>query len=124
MVIISPINVKKNVLTKKVIFVKPEDSINYAIKLMKENDISQLPVIQEGKCTGSISERTIIRNLGKASGTDEVKRIMEEPFPVISCKEEIDVIKSLLEYHQAVLVSERGKIIGIITKSDLLTLFK
>lgn len=112
------------ILTKEVIFVKPEDSINYAIKLMRENDISQLPVIQEGKCIGSVSERTIIRNLGKASGTDEVKRIMEEPFPVVSRNEEIDVIKSLLEYHQAVLVSEKGKIIGIITKSDLFTLFK
>jgi len=111
-------------LTKKIISIKPDDSINYAVKLMKENDISQIPVIGEGKCVGSISERTIIRNLGRIKGTDKVREIMDDPFPIVNCNEEMSVIKTLLEYHQAILVSEKGLIIGIITKSDLLNLLK
>jgi predicted transcriptional regulator len=30
----------------------------------------------------------------------------------------------MLSFHQAVLVSEKGKIVGIITKSDILKLLK
>ncbi|MDI6826289.1 MAG: CBS domain-containing protein [Candidatus Aenigmarchaeota archaeon] len=117
-------NLCKYFITKNLISVKPEDSVNYAVKLMRENDISQLPVIDGDKCVGSISERTIVKNLGGISGSTEIRELMEEPFPMISCKDGVEVAKTLLDYHQAVLVLDRGKIIGIITKSDLLNLLK
>jgi len=37
----------KDFLTKKIISVKPEDSVNYTVMLMKKNDISQIPVIDK-----------------------------------------------------------------------------
>lgn len=114
----------KDFMFKKVIFVKPEDSVNRVVKLMRKNDISQIPVIKGGRCVGSISEKNIVRNLSSISGSTEVKELMDEPFPMISCNEDVDVVKTLLEYHEAVLVSERGRVIGIITKSDLLNLLK
>ena len=117
-------NICKDLMTKKLIFLKPEDSVNHAVKLMKDKDISQIPIIEEGKCVGSISEKTILGSLGSISGSTEIKELMDEPFPMISCKDDIDVVKALLEYHQAVLVSEKGRIIGIVTKSDLLNLLK
>ncbi len=80
--------------------------------------------MNKGICVGSISEKTILRNLGNISSSDKVKKIMDGPFPIVSCKDGVDSIKTLLEYHQAVLVSERGKIVGIVTKSDLLNLLK
>jgi predicted transcriptional regulator len=114
----------KRFVSKHIISVKPEDSVNHAVKLMRENDISQLPVIEKGICVGTISEKTIIKNLGNISGSTEVREIMDEPFPMISCKDGVEVAKMLLEYHQAVLVLDKGKIMGIITKSDLLNLLK
>jgi predicted transcriptional regulator len=114
----------KDLVTKRVIFMKPDDTINYAAKLMREKDISQIPIIDREKCVGSISEKTIVRNLANISGSTVLKELMDEPFPIISCNDSINVVKALLEYHQAVLVSENGKIIGIVTKSDLLKLLK
>ena len=111
-------------VTKKVIYVKPRDYINYAAKLMKENDVSQLPVIDKGICVGSISDKTIVRNLDRIIKPTKVAELMEEPFPTINCGEEMEVVKTLLEYHPAVLVTEKGKIIGILTKSDLFDLLK
>lgn len=110
--------------TKKVIYVKPKDSVSTVTKLMKRNDISQLPVIDGGICIGSINDKTIVRNLDKISGSIEVMELMEEPFPTINCGEQMEVVKTLLEYHPAVLVTDRGKIVGILTKSDLLGLLK
>jgi len=111
-------------LTKEVIYVNPKNSVNRAAKLMKRNDVSQLPVIEKGICVGSISDKTIVRNLDKISGSTEVEEVMEEPFPTVNCGEEMEVVKTLLEYHPAILVTDRGKIIGILTKSDLLDLLK
>jgi len=114
----------KDFVTKSVISVKPEDSVNYVVKLMKKNDISQIPIIEKGKFIGSISDKTIIRNLDKVSGSTEVREIMDEPFPMISSNDSIDIIKTLLEYHQAVLIIEKGNVVGIATKHDLLKLLK
>ena len=114
----------KDLLTKSLICLNPEDTINYAAKLMREKDISQIPVIENDRCIGSLSDKTIVRNLNMIKTSTKVKELMDDPFPVISCNDNINVVKTLLEYHQAVLVSENGKIIGILTKSDLLNLLE
>jgi predicted transcriptional regulator len=111
-------------ITKRIISAKPNDSVYHIVKLMRENDISQIPVMEGERCVGSISEKTIVRNLDKISSSTKVKDLMDESFPVVSCRENVDLVKALLEYHQAVLVSEKGRIIGIVTKSDLLNLLK
>lgn len=111
-------------ITKKLIHVKSKDSVNQAAKLMKTNDISQLPVIDNGICVGSVSDKTIVRNLDRISSSTKVKEVMEGPFPTVNCGEEIEVVKTLLEYHPAILVTDRGKIVNILTKSDLLDLLK
>jgi len=118
-------NIKsRDLLTNNLVFVGPEDSVEHVSILMRENDISQLPVIDNEKCLGSVSEKTIVRNLDTISKSTKVMEIMEEPFPIISSSDDIEVLKALLEYHQAVLVSEKGKMIGIVTKSNLLNLLK
>jgi len=117
-------SVCKDLMVNKLISLKPEDSVNHAVRLMKEKNISQIPIIDGEKCIGSVSEKTIVGSLGSISGLTKIKEVMDEPFPMISCKDDVDVVKSLLEYHQAVLILEKGRIIGIVTKSDLLSLLK
>jgi len=114
----------KDLLTKSLISLKSDDTVNYAAKLMREKDISQIPIIENERCVGSLSDKTIVRNLSSISSSTKVKEFMDDPFPVISCNDDVNIVKTLLEYHQAVLVSENGKIIGILTKSDLLNLLE
>jgi len=45
---------------------------------------------------------------------------MEEAFPIVKEDEGLPVILTLLQSNHAVLVSKKGKIVGIITKADLL----
>ncbi|MEM4701956.1 MAG: CBS domain-containing protein, partial [Archaeoglobaceae archaeon] len=51
-----------------------------------------------------------------------VKDVIEPPFPEISPKTEISEISKLLLENSAVIVVEKGKILGIITKHDLMRL--
>jgi predicted transcriptional regulator len=65
-----------------------------------------------------MSETTVLKNFGEAQR--RIKDVMERPFPIVDGEESIDSILGLLEFHQAALVAERGKIAGIITRADLL----
>ena len=47
-------------------------------------------------------------------------RIMEESPPTVSKTASVKVVSSLLKHYPMVLVSESGKLAGLITKADLL----
>jgi len=51
-----------------------------------------------------------------------VEEIMESPFPTVSKDTDVDTIYHLLEHSSAVLVSDRGRVVGIVTKADALKL--
>ena len=86
---------------------------------MKKFDISQMPVIDDHKAVGLISESILLDALMENKGK-KVAEIMEEAPPTVSKTASIKVLSSLLHHYPMVLVSESGKLIGLITKADLL----
>lgn len=112
------------VMSKNIIILKSNDQTREAVKLMKKFGVSQIPIVQNDSYVGSISEKTVMKNLDKDLKKTKIKEIMEEPFPIINSSDYVDVAKSLLDFHQAVLIRERGKVKGIITKSDLMGLLR
>jgi predicted transcriptional regulator len=108
------------IMSKKVIPVRQTDNAKNAISLMRSFDISQLPVMEKGNVVGSITESTIIRNMGKNPSHVKIGDIMDAPFPIVSEDDSVDILPELLSLRQAVLVSSRGRIKGIITKFNLI----
>ena len=110
------------IMSKHVVSVKENDSVVKAAKLMEKYAFSQLPVIKNGKSIGTVTERAIIESMQK--GTDlkkaKVKDIMQESLPIVAPSTSFGTLACLLEHEQALLVSKKGKIAGIVTKSDLL----
>ncbi len=115
------------IMTSPIVAVKSDDRVDKAIQLMKSHDISQLPVLDGEVQVGSISEATVVQRI--ASGENmarllkrNVGEIMENSFPTVSKDTDIDVVYSLLEHEPAIIVVERGKVAGIVTKADLFKL--
>jgi len=108
------------VMTKDVIFARPDDEIQKVSELMVKYAISQLPVIDEKRVVGAITEESIIRNLSPTVADEKVEKIMEPPLPSIPEDTNIGIIRPLLEAHPAILVTRKGEVAGIITRSDLL----
>ncbi|MEE9323515.1 MAG: CBS domain-containing protein [Candidatus Aenigmarchaeota archaeon] len=104
----------------RVMSVRPETPVKKIITIMKSSGFSQMPVLEGGRHTGMISEATLLHNMDKNLNHLEAKDILDSPFPVVDSSDTVDILPSLLDIHPAVLVSEKGKICGIITKSDLL----
>ena len=91
---------------------------------MKKFQISQMPIIQENKSVGFVSESIVLENLTEKK-VEFVKDIMEESPPVISKETSSQVISNLLKHYPMILVAKSGNLIGLITKADLLgTLYK
>jgi predicted transcriptional regulator len=86
---------------------------------MKKYQISQLPVIDNHKLVGLVSESTILDALLNSKAT-QVKDVMQESPPIVSKATSIQVVSNLLKHFPMVAVSEEGKLVGLITKSDLL----
>jgi len=110
----------------KLVFVKPKDKVEKAIHLMKKFDISQLPVLDDTlKPVGSITERNLMMALslyGKDLLTMDVEKVMEESFPIVGIDSKLSEVYSLfLGGNDAVLVTEKGRVVGILTKIDILT---
>lgn len=114
-------------MSSPIISVKPDDKIEQAIHLMVSHDISQLPVFGGGVQVGSMSETTFIRKI--TSGADmskllkrSVSEMMDEPFPTVSRDADVEVAYHLLEHEPALVVVDRGKSVGIVTKADVFKL--
>ncbi|MFA4946440.1 MAG: CBS domain-containing protein [Candidatus Micrarchaeia archaeon] len=93
-----------------------------AARLMKNNGLSQLPVVRDGVIVGSVSESILLDAV--ARGVDlhsmPVGEIMGECFPQVSPATPFQSVLELLKSHPAVLVSSRGAVKGIVTKADAL----
>jgi predicted transcriptional regulator len=115
------------VLHNEVIGVQKTDPISNVVRLMKSYGYSQLPVFEGKQSVGSISEKTILRQILAGKDLSQISGlptgdIMEEAFPQVSEDAPLPLISNLLQVYSAVLVSKRGKIVGIFTKADLLPL--
>lgn len=117
----------REVMTTPVTGVRASDTVAISIRVMREQGISQLPVLHKGVPVGSLSDRTIVHALSEASDAEElartpVQKIMGPPFPMASPEMSVDQAYRLLEDQPAILVVERGKAVGIVAKADLLSL--
>ncbi len=110
-------------MIKSVLTVKSTDSIEKASHILKSKGISQIPVLSGKAVVGSISESAILNSLlefpKKELFKKQVKEIMESPFPIVSAETPLSSILPLLKTNSAVLVSDKQRIAGIITRSDV-----
>ena len=51
-----------------------------------------------------------------------VDEVMEPAFPQVDSKAPVELAASLLRHYNAVLVTSKGEVTGIVTKSDLMKL--
>ena len=113
-------------MNKKIIFVKPNDSIINAIKKMRKFEISQIPVLVGNEIKGYVSETILLENILKENSKELlIENVMKDTPPAVPENASKEVIVGLLKFFALVIVVKKGKPIGIITKADLLrTMYK
>jgi len=124
-----------NWMTRNVITVQPETSMMKASKLMRENKIRRLPVVDDsGRLVGIVSDRDLKEaSPSKATSLDmhelyyllseiKVKDIMTRSPFVVRDSETVEKAAVVMMNHRVgglPVVDEGGKLVGIITDADV-----
>lgn len=110
----------RDIMTRGVIFVKAKDKILDVSEKMVRYAISQVPVMDGGKVVGTVTEESIMRQLGADVVNQTAGKVMISSLPFVDENAGIETLRTLLKTQQGALVARGKKIVGIITRSDLL----
>ena len=100
----------------------PSTPIRVAISTLSSHNISQLPVVVDGECVGSVSERRLMSAVlaDRSLLETDVEAVMGKPYPVLDEGADADAAARLLTGGaQAVLIRAGGALEGILTRHDL-----
>ena len=109
-----------DIMSRGVICTKPGDKILDVSEKMVRHGISQVPVIVGGRVVGTVTEESIMRRLGSGIVDETAEKVMVAALPIVDEEAEVESIRRLLKTRQGVLVAKGKKVVGIITRSDLL----
>jgi predicted transcriptional regulator len=110
----------RDIMSRDVICAKLKDRILDVSDKMVKYAISQVPVMDGSRVVGTVTEESIMRRLGSNVVNQTTEKVMVSPLPVVDEEADVEKVRGLLKTHQGVLVAKGKKIVGIITRSDLL----
>ncbi|HYD41127.1 MAG TPA: pyridoxal-phosphate dependent enzyme [Anaeromyxobacter sp.] len=107
----------------EVITARRHDKVEAVVKKMKEHDISQMPVLDEGgRVTGMIHEYDLLEFLieGKHRLSEVVEPLIQPLQGVVSPDTPIARLRDIFNDDHVAVVREGEKVVGIVTKIDLI----
>lgn len=109
-----------------VVVAGPDDTLDTAFKRMRGADVSQLPVIQDGRLVGILDESDIVHVMD----TDEITRdarfkksvgeVMTRDLDTVQVSESLDALIPLFDRDRVAIVLDGEKFVGLITRTDLI----
>jgi cystathionine beta-synthase len=106
----------------RLIYAGSDHKVTEALQLMNAHGLSQIPILDEGNCVGSLREGRLMAKLLNNPELLQapVSEVMDAPFPVVNETVEAERAMKYLKHSPAILVEEYGRIVGIITRHDVL----
>jgi cystathionine beta-synthase len=109
---------------QSLVSVAPPDRLSEALAKMNELGLTQIPVLEEGRPVGSLRENRVLAKVVRNRHLldSPVSEVMEATFPTVDVDASAHEVTRRLQTSPAVLVEEYGRIVGIITRHDVLDL--
>jgi len=119
---VSDLLVSKRIQT--VITVESSESMANVVRVMKEHNISQLPVVDDGKLSGLITEFAILDCMvqAKAGATDAIAPLVnKDHMEVVSPRNSLEALAEVFNRGHIAVVLDEDSVSGIFTKIDLIS---
>jgi cystathionine beta-synthase len=118
------IHVLQSKTIQEVYTAKPTDRMREVIHLMKKLDISQLPVTENGRLVGMVTEVELLNHMLFSTHThspdETIAEIIRPSVTTVDVDTPMETLMSVFATARVAVVLEADKIAGIITKIDLL----
>lgn len=117
-----PAKTAKDIMTTKVVTVKPSTSIADAARLLVRRKISGVPVVDEKDKTKVVGILTEADLLAAPAGAKTVADVMKKRIVSVSSSTSVDEIAETLvkKKIKRVPVIDEGKLVGIVSRIDVL----
>jgi cystathionine beta-synthase len=106
------------------ITVSPDDTVKAALDLLRQYEISQLPVMRGHQVVGSVNDVGVMQAVFDRADIlhKPISDVMGRPFPSLEQHEEIERAYKLLTLaNPAVVVVDEGEPIGVVTRQDVIS---
>ena len=114
----------KEIMSKDIVTITPEASLNKAAEIMGQKHIGSLIVEKYHTPVGIVTERDLLSKVvayGLLLGDEKVESVMSYPLVAVSFTAEIKEVAQLMVNRKGRLaVFDAGMLVGIITASDLI----
>jgi predicted transcriptional regulator len=96
--------------------------VREALRLMNTYELSEIPVIENGEVIGKMRDSRVMAQIldNKNVLDDMVSQYMDDPMPVIDAQADLSSCIDLLKNSHTVSVREFGRIVGVISRHDVL----
>lgn len=106
----------------RLIYASSEHKVADVMQLMNAHGLSQIPILDDGNSVGSVREGRLMAKLlnNRELLQAAVSEVMDAPFPVVNETVEAERAIKYLKHSPAILIEEYGRIVGIITRHDVI----
>jgi PAS domain S-box-containing protein len=115
----------RELVSRELLTLSPQDSVHAALELMHRHCVSCVPVAEQGRPAGILTERDVIRlSLQRLDFYHtRLEAVMSQPVCAVSEQTSLPDVVSILRLQRIrrlVIVDEQGLLVGILTETDLL----
>lgn len=118
-----PKEIVRNIMTKDIITVTPDMSVKEVANLLYNNKIRAAPVVKDGDLVGLISSTDLLKVIYEGKIDLKIGEVANKK--VLTIREDGDILDAILlmiknNIGRLIVVDDEGKMIGIVTRTDLL----
>lgn len=127
----------RDVMQSQVVTVTPQTTLSEAVRLTRQRGIRHLPVLEGGELVGIVSDRDLKRAMASPATSLEAREltyllerltmaeIMTRPVMTVAPPVPVEEAARVMvrEKISALPVTEEGRLVGIVTETDVLELF-
>ena len=114
----------REVMTSEVTACEPNTTVAEAAKVMAKEDVGPVPVVEEGRLTGVVTDRDIVVRVvaeGRDPNSTTVGEIASRDLVTVSPDDDLDVALQHLARKQVrrIPVVEGDRLVGIVAQADI-----
>ncbi|MBA3499293.1 MAG: CBS domain-containing protein, partial [Deltaproteobacteria bacterium] len=116
-------DVMRQIGRREVISLDLNDRLGHATELFKTHGISQMPVLDDGKLAGILTESDVLHHLvsGRTNKDTIVAEVMERKVSTVGVQASSAELPRIFERGEvAIVVDDSRTVLGILTKMDLI----
>ena len=114
----------RDVMTPGVRTVGPSQSLAEAAEVMKGEDVGSVPVVEEGRLAGIVTDRDIVIRavaVRRDPQTVKVDEVASRELVTVEPEQDLDEALALMARHQVrrLPVVEQGQLVGMLAQADV-----